>query len=785
LVCAKFGILRRPPWEVGKSINPTSPAPRSFGDTLRLHRVKAGLTQEELATRSGLSVRAIGALECGKSAKPYKRTVRLLSKALKLTDAEQGSLTDLASRPPSAAPATPRQLPGATAHFAGRANELAALDKLLDDVGGTRPGTAVISAVGGTAGVGKTALAVHWAHQAAHRFAHGQLYVNLRGYDPSGVPVTPAEAISWFLGALGVLPDQIPQDLAAQASLYRSLLAGRQMLIVLDNARDEQQVRPLLPGSPGCLVIVTSRRQLVGLAATDGASLLTLDLLSHDEARQMLAQRLGSKRAAAEPDAVDQIVSLSARLPLALAIAAARAAARPSLPLDTLAAELRDASARLDALDTPDPAASVRAVFSWSAQHLGSEAARMFGLLGLHPGPDITIPAAASLAGITRPAAGRELRELTAANLISEHLPGRYTCHDLLRSYAVERAPAADGEDGRAAGGRVLDHYLHTAHAAALLLNPHRMSVPLLSERRPGAVPERLDDARQALAWFEAERQVLQGCVVLAAQTGSDACAWKMPWAMSEFLDRRGHWNEWAATQRTALAAATRLHDMVGQAAAHRAIATACVRLTDYQQARGHLAACLRLYRQLDDPGGEALARHSLGRVAEHEGRYADALRHEQQALGLFQEVDHEAGQAVALNAIGWYHILLGRPEQARTFCQQALSLYCRTGDRVGQAQSWDSLGYAEHQLGRLDHATTCYQQALGIFCDLGELYGQADTLGRLGDTRAAAADLPAARDAWQQALNILDELRHPAAEHVRAKLGPDMSTLTHQPTPT
>jgi DNA-binding SARP family transcriptional activator/Tfp pilus assembly protein PilF len=669
-------------------------------------------------------------------------------------------------------PVVPRDLPGTIEHFAGRTEELQALTRILDRMGDDMAGVMVISAISGTAGVGKTALAVHWAHQIADRFPDGQLYINLRGYDPSRRPVLPTEAIRDLLDALSVPAERIPAGLDAQTGLYRSLLSARRMLLVLDNARDAEQVRPLLPGGGGCLVLITSRSQLAGLIATHDARALTLDLLTDAEARELLAKRLGSARLAAEPGAATELIGLCARLPLALAIAAARASAWPGLRLAALAEELQDSRRRLDALDTGDTAASTRAVFSWSVHSLPALAARMFGLLALHPGPDITIPAAASLAGISPPQARQMLGELLDSHLVTQHGPGRFAMHDLLRVYAAEQAAEREPHtERRAAIQRVLDYYLHTSHAAALLLNPHRVSVPALPPPRPGATPERLDGHQQALAWFEAEHQVLLGCASLAAETGSDACAWILPWAMTEFLDRRGHWHQWDATQRTALAAATRLGDLAGQAAARRAIATASVRLTDFRQARSHLAACLRLHRQLGDRGGEALARHSLGRVAEHQGRYADALRHEQQALCLFRDAADQAGQALALNAIGWYHLLLGRPQQARTFCRQALTRYRQTGYRVGQAQAWDSLGYAEHQLGRLDHATVCYQQALGILRDLGELYGQADTLARLGDTRAAAADLPAAQDAWQQALDILEDLRHPDAAQVRAKL--------------
>jgi hypothetical protein len=337
-------------------------------------------------------------------------------------------------------PRVPRQLPGTVAHLAGRATELAALTRLLDEVGRMMPGTAVISVVGGMAGVGKTTLVLHWAHRVAPRFPDGQLYVNLRGFDPSGSPVTPAEAIRGFLVALGVRADGIPPDLVDMAGLHRSLLADKRMLIMLDNARDEQQVRPLLPASPHCLVLITSRNQLPGLAATDNARLLPLDVLTEASAEQLLTDRLGAQRAAAEPTAVTNIVRLCARLPLALTIAAANAATRPGLRLADLAAELRDARCCLDTLDTGDPATSIRAVFSWSIEQLSLAAAGMFRLLGLHPGPDITAAAAASLVGVPVRQARQTISELLRANLLAEHVPGRFAIHDLLRVYAADQA---------------------------------------------------------------------------------------------------------------------------------------------------------------------------------------------------------------------------------------------------------------------------------------------------------------------------------------------------------
>jgi DNA-binding SARP family transcriptional activator len=334
----------------------------------------------------------------------------------------------------------PRQLPGMAAHFTGRAAELAALDGMLEEAGGEEPGTVVIGVVSGTAGVGKTALAVRWAHRAAGRFPDGQLYMNLRGFGPSGSPAGAAEVIGGFLGALGVAPGRIPPGLAARAGLYRSLLAGRRLLIVLDNARDEQQVRPLLPAGPACLVLVTSRNALIGLAAGEGARLLPVHVLAPAEGRQMLAARLGCQRAEADPVSVAEIARLCAYLPLALSVTAARAAARPGHPLAALATELRADRSRLDALDSGDPMVSVRDAFSWSYQGLGDPARRMFQMLGVHPGPDISAAAAASLAGTGQAEANRSLAELTRAHLLAEYGPSRYAFHDLLRVYAAEQA---------------------------------------------------------------------------------------------------------------------------------------------------------------------------------------------------------------------------------------------------------------------------------------------------------------------------------------------------------
>jgi DNA-binding SARP family transcriptional activator len=676
----------------------------------------------------------------------------------------------------------PRQLPAGVTHFTGRAAELAALTGLLDQVRAQPAGTVVISAVGGTAGVGKTALAVHWAHRVAGRFGDGQLYVNLRGFDPSGTPAAPEAAIRGFLDALGVPTERIPPGPEARAGLYRSLLADRRMLIVLDNARDEQQVRPLLPASPGSLVLVTSRSQLGGLGAAEGARLISLDVLSHGEAVQLLAARLGPARAGAEPAAVGRIAGLCAHLPLALSVAAARAAARPGFALAALAGELADAAGRLDALDAGDPGSSVRAVFSWSTRQLSDQAARMFRLLGIHPGPDISVPAAASLAGTSEPEARRLLGGLARAHLVAEHVPGRYAFHDLLRAYAAEQAQRTDSDTGRReATGRVLDHYLHTAAGAGLLLLPAKEPV-VLAPPRPGAAPSEPADYSQAQAWFEAEHQVLLVAVTLAAGSGFDSHAWQLPWAMASYLQTRGHYQEWAATQRRALAAAARLGDAAAQALSGRLLAMACAQLGDHDQALGHFASSLTLYQRLGNRLGEAKIHQSLGFLAEQQRRYADALDHAEQALRLCQAIGDRANEAEALNSVGWCHGLLGDYQQARAFCRHALTLSAEIGNRRTEGNAWDSVGYAEHHLGDLAEAAACYQRALSIFRESGDRFNEADTLTHLGDTRHAAGELAQAREAWQQALAILDDLQHPDAGQVRAKLASTNDHASHNP---
>jgi tetratricopeptide (TPR) repeat protein len=464
-----------------------------------------------------------------------------------------------------------------------------------------------------------------------------------------------------LLDALQVPAEQIPADVDAQAGLYRSLLSGKRMLVVLDNVRDTEQVRLLLPGSPGCMVLVTSRRQLSGLVAAENAHYIPLDLLSETEAHELLSRRLGAARLVAAPQVAAELIGVCARLPLALAIAAARIPTRPRLGLDTFAEELRDARGRLDTLDTRDQTASIRTVFSWSVGNISAPAARLFALLGLHPGPDITIPAAASLAGTPPPQARRALDELAEAHLITEHAPARFAMHDLLRAYATEKATAYDAAEQRMALHRMLDYYVHTSCTANRMLFPARDPL-VLPAPQAGTVSEAFTGRQLAQTWMEAERHVLVAVTAQAAAFCFDSHAWQIPYYLAVFLDLHGYWAEWGATQQTALSSAQRLGDPVALARIHLITSHIFVRLGSEHEAEICLGSALRLYQQVQDEIGQARVHVAFSLVLNHQGKHGDALGHAQQALALYRAAGRQAGLATALNAVGWSEAHLAHP---------------------------------------------------------------------------------------------------------------------------
>ncbi|GAA0564847.1 hypothetical protein GCM10010172_55390 [Paractinoplanes ferrugineus] len=740
---------------------------------MRAHRRRLGMTQEELAERAGVSVRSVGKWEAGKVAAPRSSTMRLLADAFRLEGADRERLLGSATEPVRGTEITPAQLPSDPAGFTGRDRELGRLDALLAGPPDRAARGVIISAVSGTAGVGKTTLAIRWAHRVRDRFPDGQLYVNLRGFGPVGPPVPPGEALRGLLDGLGVTPQRIPADLEARAALYRSVLAGQRLLILLDNAGDAEQVRPLLPGVPGCVVIVTSRDRLAGLTVADGAQMLLLDVLDTGSARDLLARRIGAGRVAREPDAVDDLVRSCARLPLALAIVAARAAANPGFPLTALAAELRDARSRLDVLTGPDPATDVRGVFSWSYRKLGPDAARLFRLFALHVTPVVGAAALTGLAGLAARRVRTALRELVAANLVSEQLPGRFGCHDLLRDYARDLAEEIDSRRDRAAATRrMIDHYLHTALAADQCLKSDRS----LSNRRPtemaeGAAPESFGDGARSMAWFAAEQPALRAAADLAVAAGLDVTAWWMAWAVLTYLERRWDKRNWTHWQMIAIAAAERAGDVLLQAVSHYNVGFALAGLGDLDRARSHLTTALALYRRLGNRSGMADAHLNLGIVARREARYSDALEEGGHALELARQAGDRVGEARAMNNIGWCHLTMGDYREALDYCRRAVRLHEAAGNRMGAAHSWDSVGMAHFRLGEPAQAASCYRRAASIFRDENDQQYQAIALSHLGDTEEAAGRHRSARDAWRNALAILTELDHPDADEVRAKL--------------
>ncbi|MFJ3669382.1 AfsR/SARP family transcriptional regulator [Streptomyces sp. NPDC090106] len=669
---------------------------------------------------------------------------------------------------------TPAQLPHAAAGFVGREEALDRLNVFLP--AGPAPagpsGTVVIWAIAGTAGVGKTALAVHWAHQVRDRFPDGQLYVNLRGFDPSDRAVRPDEAIRGFLDALGVPRERIPLDQDSRTGLYRSLLADRRVLILLDNAADADQVRRLLPGSPDCLCLVTSRNRLTGLMVTDAARPLGLGLMSRAEAEDLLSNRIGVGRVAAAPDAVADIVASCARLPLALAVVAAHAAAHPQLPLDVIAKELHTCGSALDLLDGGDDTTDVRKVFSWSCRGLSPQAARLFRLLGLHPGRDFGAAAVAGLAGLPPEGVRTLLAELTESHLLTRSGSGRWEFHDLLRSYAGELAHAHEPPPEReAAVRRLVDHSLHSAYRASLHLVPVRDDPITLTPARPPVTGERFDSHEAALSWFGEEIAALIAVQRLASAAGLDTQAWQLAWTLRPYLDRRGHWQDAETVYGRAVESARRAESLPGRAVSHGCLAIAYMRLSRYEDADTHIRHAADLYERLGDPLGQAHSHRMLAWLGDLRGEYEPALLHARLALDFFRTAGHRSGQARALNALGWFCSRLGRHQEALVHCRQALALHEEAGDGFAQADTWDSLGHVHQDLRRFDRAADCYGRALAIYREIGDRYNEADTLCALGDLRREEGDPAGAARAWRRALDLLEELGHHKATEIRARL--------------
>ncbi|CAM3422301.1 tetratricopeptide repeat protein [Kibdelosporangium persicum] len=626
----------------------------------------------------------------------------------------------------------PRTLPRGVKTFVGREAELGWLESSAD---------AGVFLITGAPGTGKTTLAVNFAHQVADRYPDGQLYVDLHGFSPSGRPVQAAEALLLFLHALGVSRQAMPVELEARVALYRSIVAGRRMLVLLDNARSSEQVLPLLPGSAQCRVLVTSRARLADLVAKNDAVQVALTVFDRNAGLTLLARCLGDERVDAEPEAAAALVEYCGGLPLALRIVAAHAAAHPEFPLQVLAGELNDANSRLAVLAGDDESASIRAAFSWTYQALSPESARVFRLLGLHPGPDIGLAAAAALTGLSEPQAQQVLREIGVAHLIHQYSPGRYRCHDLLRLYAHEQAMAHDsGWERDEAIRRVLDHYIAR-----------------------GAEADR--------HWFACERPVLLAAIDFAAQHGLDERAWRLASMITPFLDQQGLWHDLETVQLTALTAADQARDRQALAEIHRSLGAVHGQFGRIAEAVKHYELSLGLCRELRDEVGEAHSELALSEVYGRRNQFDEAVFHARVALDLFRRNADRLGEADALVTLADCAVQTGALRQALNEFYAARELYRDLDNRSGESLALDGLGQVHHRLHQFSEAVEHYELALRLFRETGSRYGEAVTLNRLGDTYQALGDRVQARSTWQHALELLNEFGDPDADTVLTKL--------------
>ncbi|MGW4671237.1 AfsR/SARP family transcriptional regulator [Streptomyces sp. NPDC004324] len=729
----------------------------------------AGRQAEALETYQAVRARIVEDLGCEPGSELREAQLRALTRS----PSPGGTAPGSGGKPPGpgVAPAAPHprpaQLPRDLGSFTGRGDELEHLDALVP--GPRKPAQAVV--ISGMAGTGKTTTAVHWAHRIAERFPDGQLYIDLRGFHLTEPAMSGAEALRALLDAFGTPVSSIPAGLEAQAALYRSLLADRRVMVVLDNARDSEQVRPLLPSAPGCLAVVTSRHQLQGLVTAEGAHPVTLNPLDEDDAVALLARRLGAERVDRENGAATEIVTLCGRLPLALAIVSARAVLNPRFPLRAIAEELRVRHGSLDAFTGEPSLGDARSAFSWSYRALTAEAAALFRLLALHPGPECSTAAAASLAGARTGQVEPLLMELVRAHLLFENEPGRFFSHSLLRAYATELIDELD--DPRhtdAATARLLDHYLHSAHAAEALLAPQRERIAL---HRPAAhtAPEGFRDQQAAADWLDRERPVLLAAVEQDSRQGDGARSWRLAAVLELYLDRNGRWQQQQATQNTAVAAARQQGDVLGQAHSHRALGFALGRLDHEDGAREHLARSLSLFAEIGDVCGQGRVHRYWAFLDNRHGRHTDALHHYRLARDLYHSVGHLNGRANVHNEVGWTYLLLGRYEKAVDECTRSLAIHRQTGDGNGEAAAWDTLGCAHLRLHRHNEAFGCFRRALRMYRALQDAYLEADTLVHIADTHAAAEQSGAAADVLRQALGILERIGHPDAAGLRGRL--------------
>ncbi|MFJ9038416.1 AfsR/SARP family transcriptional regulator [Streptomyces sp. NPDC102406] len=687
------------------------------------------------------------------------------------TDASDGqALAGEDTSPPLTRPA---QLPRALPVFAGRSTEAAWLSAVGGAPGRPGPAAAPVIVISGTPGVGKTTFAVHHAHRVASSFPDGQLFVDLCGFHPHAPAVEPGHALHGFLTALGVPAPRIPEDTQGRSTLFRSLLADRRVLLVLDNARDEEQVRPLIPSGTGCFTLVTSRNRLPGLITTDGAKPLVLSLPSQAEAHQALERRLGSERLAAEPAATADIIRLCGRLPLAMAVVAARAELDPSFPLHAMVEDLEHTQGDLDAFTGSDTGTDVRTVFSWSYRSLDEDAARLFRLIALHPGPHITAPAAADLVGLPLARTRRALAGLVGSCLVEQPLPGRYSLHDLLRSYAAELTHTHDTvQERHHATLRTLDHYLFTAYEANQLLKQDTSSEPDLGAPGPGVTPETFSDVKQATRWFTAEHRVLAGLLHTAVDQGLDRHTTGLAWSLKEHLQRQEFWPEAITALTPALDVARRHGDRLEEGRCLRHLGSIHGYLGHQEQALDHLRRATTIFEELDATGEQARAHYVMACALFLFGRVREAVHFSERGLELSRATGEELWLAECLTELAWFHSNLGQLDKSLAYSEESIALFQRLDAPWQLAQAWDVLGYDLRLLGRHEDAVATYRRAMRAFEELGDHRNAIGALMRLGDARLDKGDREGARADWARALDeAVERAMSHSAQQIRDRL--------------
>jgi tetratricopeptide (TPR) repeat protein/DNA-binding XRE family transcriptional regulator len=768
---------RQRPEGLGGDEAPVAEGPaRSFGPLLRQLRVDAGLTQEELADAATISPRSVSDLERGINATARKETARLLADALGLAGPQRAQFEAIArGREPAAssggnAPSSPgalggpaaatRTLPRDISGFTGRTAELARLTAAL---AGAAPGGGVVGihAIGGMAGIGKTTMAVHAAHRLAPDFPDGQIFLPLHVHTPGQRPVDPADALASLLLAAGIGAQAIPAGPEARAGCWRDYLAGKKVLLILDDATGHEQVRPLLPGTAGSLVLITSRRRLTAL---EDAAVISLDTLPPDEASELMVRLAGRPDTRPGDEGIAEIIRLCGYLPLAIGMLARQLHHHPAWTPAGLAAELAVARDRLELMHAEN--LSVAAAFNLSYEDLTAGQRHLFRRLGLHPGPDIDPTAPPPWMAPAWPPSGGTWR-LYDQHLISEPAPGRFRLHDLLREHAQTLAANDGPADREAATGRLLDYYLHTALAASKQVPSANWSpavVSLPSAQPPKCAPQ-ISTSGQAAAWLEDERANLHAAVGFAAANELPRHAMLIPAAMAGFLSVRHYRDQALALDETALAAARQAGDRPGEGRALNLLASSQIGADDFAAADATLQQPLALHRDLGDQGGQADALNGLGAVRCLTGDYPAAETSHQQALALFRVIGHMHGQSEALTHLAVVQRLTGDYPAAEASLRLAEDRNLDLGDRYKQAWTRSELAMLQQLMGDYPAAEASHEQALRLYRDLGQRREQAEVLNSLGELSSRCAAGQQACHYYNQALTIAREVGAPLEE--------------------